>query len=126
MRRASREGDSHTCPSHVGGPISSGWPSVKIEGLSAARASDSARCSGATDLVASGAGTVLIGRMPAARIDEACHHGGAIVGGATTVLIGGPSVEAAGLAQLAENVGEAVSGDGSWSAKGGESSRTST
>jgi uncharacterized Zn-binding protein involved in type VI secretion len=39
--------------------------------------------------IAKGSMTVLIGKMPAARIGDMCSLGGAIVAGAPTVLTGG-------------------------------------
>ena len=62
---ASRLTDMHVCPMvtgvvpHVGGPISG-----------------------------PGAPTVLIGGMPAARMGDPCGHGGTIILGCPTVLIG--------------------------------------
>jgi len=74
---------------HVGGPISGpGCPTVLICGLPAARVSDMLVCVGPPDLVAMGSVTVLIGGMAAARMGDMCAHGGSIVLGAPTVLIG--------------------------------------
>jgi uncharacterized Zn-binding protein involved in type VI secretion len=86
----------HACPAttgpvpHVGGPIlPPGCPTVLIGMLPAARATDQATCVGPPDLIAKGSGTVLIGKMPAARLGDSCGHGGTIVLGCFTVLIGG-------------------------------------
>jgi uncharacterized Zn-binding protein involved in type VI secretion len=113
VKPAARVGDMHSCPLtadgivHEGGGILTGVGSVLIERREAARAADTAMCSGATDLIASGSGTVLIRGLPAARVDEATVHGGRILpAGATTVLIGGPSVSPPGLAAIAKNVAE--------------------
>ena len=63
---AARLTDMHVCPMvtgvvpHVGGPISG-----------------------------PGCPTVLIGKMPAARMGDSCAHGGTIVAGFPQVLIGG-------------------------------------
>ena len=87
----------HVCPMmnpgavpHVGGPIlPPGEPSVLIEGMPAARVGDMLTCSGPPDTIAAGSGTVLIGGLPAARMGDSTAHGGAIVLGSFTVIIGG-------------------------------------
>jgi len=93
---AARLTDMHVCPMltvlvpHVGGPISGpGCPTVLIGKLPAARATDMAVCVGPPDTIVKGSGTVLIGKMPAARIGDSCAHGGTVVAGLPTVLIGG-------------------------------------
>lgn len=84
----------HTCPAangpvpHVGGPIIKGAPTVLIGGLPAARISDLATCVGPPDTIIMGSFTVLIGGLPAARMGDQTSHGGVIVGGYPTVLIG--------------------------------------
>ena len=92
---AARATDMHVCPMvtgivpHVGGPIlPPGCPTVLIQSLPAARATDQATCVGPPDMIAMGSPTVLIGNMPAARMGEPCGHGGTIVLGCFTVLIG--------------------------------------
>jgi uncharacterized Zn-binding protein involved in type VI secretion len=95
---AARASDMHTCPMatpgtppipHVGGPIMPpGCPTVLIVGLPAARMSDMAVCVGPPDMIAKGSPTVLIGGLPAARMTDMTIHGGVIVMGAPTVLIG--------------------------------------
>jgi uncharacterized Zn-binding protein involved in type VI secretion len=45
-------------------------------------------CVGPPDVIALGSFTVLIGGMPAARMGDLTAHGGSIVLGAPTVLIG--------------------------------------
>ena len=66
MAPAARITDMHVCPMmngpvpHVGGPI-----------------------------LPPGAVTVLIGNLPAARMGDQCSHGGTVVMGLPTVLIGG-------------------------------------
>jgi uncharacterized Zn-binding protein involved in type VI secretion len=86
----------HTCPMvtgvvpHVGGPIlGPGAPTVLIAGLPAAVLGDSATCVGPPDTIIKGSATVLIGGKPAARMGDSTAHGGVIVLGAPTVLIGG-------------------------------------
>ncbi|KAA1248053.1 PAAR domain-containing protein [Aquimarina sp. RZ0] len=95
MSLAARITDMHVCPMvtgvvpHVGGPIlPTGEPTVLIGGLPAARVGDMATCTGPPDTIAAGSGTVLIGGMPAARMGDTTAHGGTIVAGCATVLIG--------------------------------------
>lgn len=86
---AARVGDLHTCPSHVGGPIlPPGFPTVVIGGAAAARIDDFCVCQGPTDVIKTGAPTVLIGGKPAARMGDLTRHGGVVVMGYPTVLIG--------------------------------------
>ena len=97
MPPAARVGDMHTCPMvepgpvpHVGGPILPPCcPTVIIGGMPAARVGDMAVCVGPTDTIAKGSGTVMIGYKPAARLGDPTVHGGVIVVGFPTVLIGG-------------------------------------
>ncbi len=96
MMPAARLTDMHVCPMvtgvvpHVGGPISGpGAPTVLIGNLPAARATDMAVCTGPPDVIAKGSATVLIMNLPAARMMDNCAHGGMIVAGCPTVLIGG-------------------------------------
>ncbi len=86
----------HTCPMfngtvpHVGGPVMPpGDPTVLIGGMPAARVGDMAVCTGPPDTIASGSGTVMIGNKPAARLGDSTAHGGVIIAGCPTVLIGG-------------------------------------
>ena len=92
---AARATDMHVCPMftgpvpHVGGPIlPPGCPTVLIGSLPAARATDKAVCVGPPDTIAKGSATVLIGKLPAARLGDSMVHGGTIVAGCPTVLIG--------------------------------------
>jgi uncharacterized Zn-binding protein involved in type VI secretion len=85
----------HVCPMvtgivpHVGGPIlPPGAITVLICGRPAARVGDMLVCVGPPDVIALGSFTVLIGGQPAARMGDMTAHGGAIVIGAPTVLIG--------------------------------------
>jgi len=57
--------------------------------MPAARVSDMAVCTGPPDAIAKGSATVIIGGMPAARIGDNTIHGGIIVMGCVTVMIGG-------------------------------------
>jgi len=93
---ASRLTDMHTCPMvdgvvpHVGGPITApGCPTVLIGELPAARVTDLVTCVGPPDTIVKGSATVLIGALPAARMGDQTAHGGVIVLGWPTVLIGG-------------------------------------
>jgi uncharacterized Zn-binding protein involved in type VI secretion len=96
---AARITDMHTCPMvtpgvppipHVGGPIlGPGCPTVLIGGLPAAVVGDLAECVGPTDTVTHGSATVTIGGKPAARLGDTTAHGGSIVLGFPTVVIGG-------------------------------------
>jgi uncharacterized Zn-binding protein involved in type VI secretion len=96
MPPASRITDMHTCPMvtvlvpHVGGPILPPCcPTVIIGGLPAARVGDMCTCTGPPDTIAMGSATVFIGGMQAARIGDMTVHGGVIVAGLPTVIIGG-------------------------------------
>lgn len=92
---AARVSDLHTCPMvtgvvpHVGGPIlPPGCSTVLIGNLPAARVGDMATCVGPPDVIALGSMTVLIGGQPAARLGDMTAHGGVIVLGLPTVIIG--------------------------------------
>jgi uncharacterized Zn-binding protein involved in type VI secretion len=65
-----------------------GEPTVLIAGMPAARVGDMAICTGPPDSIIAGSATVLIGGMPAARLGDSTAHGGTILAGAPTVLIG--------------------------------------
>lgn len=91
---AARIGDMHVCPMvtvlvpHVGGPVAMGAPTVLIGGMPAARVGDMCVCVGPPDVIAMGAPTVLIAGSPAARMGDMTAHGGSIVLGCFTVLVG--------------------------------------
>lgn len=96
---AARVGDPHDCPAHGPSPIApAGAPTVLIGNQPAARKGDAAICSGGTDPITEGSPTVLIVGQPAARQTERCAHGGTVVTGFPTVLIGNPAVGADGRA----------------------------
>jgi uncharacterized Zn-binding protein involved in type VI secretion len=92
---AARITDMHTCPivtglvPHVGGPIITGMPTVLTGGLPQARVTDEAICTGPVDVIIKGSATVLVGGQMAARIGDLTMHGGVIITGLPTVLIGG-------------------------------------
>lgn len=96
---AARLGDMHVCPMvtpgvppipHVGGPI---LPTCAVTvltgGLPQARVTDQATCVGEPDIIVKGSLTVLVNDLPAARVGDLTVHGGNIVMGCFTVLIGG-------------------------------------
>ncbi len=99
MPPAARLTDMHVCPMqtpgippipHVGGPIvGPGVPNVLIGGLPAAVVGDMCTCVGPPDSIVKGSATVLINGKPASRMGDTTAHGGSIVGGMPTVLIGG-------------------------------------
>ena len=96
---AARISDMHVCPMltpgivpipHVGGPIvGPGAPTVLIGGLPASFVGDNCVCVGPPDSIVKGSATVLIGGKPAARMGDTTAHGGTIMVGCPTVLIGG-------------------------------------
>lgn len=95
MPAAARISDMHTCPSvepgpvpHVGGPVILGEPTVLIGFMPAARVGDTAVCVGPPDSIKQGEATVLIGNKEAARLGDPMKHGGVIVAGCPSVLIG--------------------------------------
>jgi uncharacterized Zn-binding protein involved in type VI secretion len=99
MSLAARVGDMHVCPMvtpgvppipHVGGPIlPPGKMTVLICSVPAATVGDMCTCVGPPDSIIKGSSSVLISGMPAARMGDTTAHGGSIVLGAPTVLIGG-------------------------------------
>jgi uncharacterized Zn-binding protein involved in type VI secretion len=104
----------HTCPMvtgvvpHVGGPIlPPGCPTVMIGFMPAARVTDMAVCAGGPDVIAKGSMTVKIGFLPAARLGDLTAHGGVIVVGLPTVMIGdaGSSPAQAGAMTMAAQTG---------------------
>jgi uncharacterized Zn-binding protein involved in type VI secretion len=64
-------------------------PTVLIGGLPAAVLGDNAVCAGPLDTIIKGSATVFIGGKPAARLGDATAHGGSVVLGLPTVMIGG-------------------------------------
>ncbi|WP_395845491.1 PAAR domain-containing protein [Cystobacter fuscus] len=73
---------------HVGGPDVTGEPTVIIGGQPAARVGDLLTCIGPQDSISKGEATVIIGGKPAARLGDSTSHGGVIVAGCPTVIIG--------------------------------------
>jgi uncharacterized Zn-binding protein involved in type VI secretion len=96
MGAAARLTDMHTCPlsngpsPHVGGPILPGGnTSVFIGGLTAAVVGDSCVCAGPPDSLAIGSSSVMIVGKPAVRMGDTTAHGGTVILGCPTVIIGG-------------------------------------
>jgi uncharacterized Zn-binding protein involved in type VI secretion len=99
MPLAARLTDFHECPMvtpglppipHVGGPVvGPGAPTVLISGLPAARVGDMLICVGPPDAIVKGSATVTIEGRPAARMGDSTAHGGTIMIGDPTVMIGG-------------------------------------
>jgi uncharacterized Zn-binding protein involved in type VI secretion len=98
---AARISDMHVCPMvtpgvppipHVGGPIlPPGTFTVLIGKLPAATATGMCMCVGPPDTIVKGSTGVFIGKLPAARMGDSCAHGGTIILGCPTVLIGDAS-----------------------------------
>jgi uncharacterized Zn-binding protein involved in type VI secretion len=96
---AARVGDNHVCPMvtpgvppvpHVGGPIIPPCAvTVIVGGMPQARMGDTCVCVGPPDVIVKASLTVLVCSQPAARIGDLTAHGGTIVTGLPTVLIGG-------------------------------------
>lgn len=99
MPAAARLTDMHICPMvtpgsppipHVGGPVTGpGVPNVLIGGMPAAVMGDMCVCIGPPDTIVKGSATVMISGRPAARMGDTTAHGGSIVLGVPTVMIGG-------------------------------------
>lgn len=92
---AARVTDMHVCPMsdgpkpHVGGPITGpGNPTVLIGNMPAAVVGDMCTCAGPPDTIVQGSTTVLIGGKPSARMGDSTAHGGKIVAGNATILVG--------------------------------------
>ena len=87
-------GSMHVCPSvtvivpHVGGPIIGTAATVLVGGPPAAVIGDKGVCVGPPDTVAAASGTVMAGGKPMARMGDPCAHGGKIVLGNPTILVG--------------------------------------
>ncbi len=95
MPPAARVSDMHTCPMvtvlvpHVGGPIlPPGVPTVLIDFLPAATVTDMLTCVGPPDVIIMGSVGVTINYLPAARLGDPTAHGGVIVLGSPTCIIG--------------------------------------
>lgn len=86
--------DMHVCPMvtgvvpHVGGPIVLGEFTVLVGKMPAARMGDMAVCIGPPDTVLGMGVKTLIGKKPTARMGDSSAHGGTIILGCFTVLVG--------------------------------------
>ncbi|AZL84493.1 type VI secretion protein [Aliivibrio salmonicida] len=98
MLPAARATDMHMCPMqtpvvvpipHVGGPLLPFPTTVLIGSLPAATLGQMCICIGPPDSIIKGSATVLINNKPAARMGDMTAHGGTIIMGMPTVLIGG-------------------------------------
>ncbi|MBX3436564.1 MAG: PAAR domain-containing protein [Planctomycetaceae bacterium] len=96
MPPAARVGDLHVCTQvtgvvpHVGGPIAGpGAATVLINSMPASIVGDTCVCVGPPDKTVKGSGTVMLKGKPAVRLGDQTDHGGTIVLGSPTVLIGG-------------------------------------
>lgn len=95
MPPASRITDMHVCPMftgpvpHVGGPIILGSFNTITGMMPQARVTDMCVCVGPPDVIVKGSMTVLVNSLPAARIGDMTAHGGVIILGFPTVIIGG-------------------------------------
>ena len=92
---AARLLDNHVCPMitgvvpHFGGPILPPCAVTVITvGMPQARVTDMAFCAGGPDIIAMGSFSVIVCGLPAARVGDMTAHGGNIVTGAPTVMIG--------------------------------------
>ncbi|MCC6401674.1 MAG: PAAR domain-containing protein [Flavobacteriales bacterium] len=136
---AARVGDMHVCPMfdgpkpHVGGPVMGpGAPTVLIGGMPAAVMGTMCTCTGPPDTIVLGSMGVLIGGKPAARMGDMCAHGGTIVAGCPTVLIGEmmpgppppPTIMAPIMLQFEKDVREAAGGDAAVAARSMEVANT--
>jgi uncharacterized Zn-binding protein involved in type VI secretion len=96
---AARVGDMHACPMvtpgvppipHVGGPVlPPGGLTCLIGGQPAACMGDMCTCVGPPDSIIKGSGTVMVSNKPLARMGDSTAHGGTIVVGFPTVMVGG-------------------------------------
>ena len=93
---AARITDMHVCPMvtgiipHIGGPIvAPSSPMILIGNMPVAGLGSLCTCVGPPDTILRGSFTVLGGNRPIARLGDNTAHGGFVVSGFPTVLIGG-------------------------------------
>lgn len=96
MKPAARVSDFHACPAvsptpHVGGVVQGPGVNTVVIGHAPAATQDTACTCAApvSNTIASGSTTVKIGYKAAARASDPTAHGGFILTGCVTVLIGG-------------------------------------
>lgn len=94
MPQIALKGHHHTCPDkcgkkpHVGGPITGGHDIVKVNGVPVALVGDPCACSCATDTITSGAPLFTVNGIQVAINGSATAHGGVVVAGDGSVMIG--------------------------------------
>ena len=97
MGIAARVGGNHTCPlanpggsPHTGGPIlpAPSTPKVFVGGQPAAAVGMKCTCAGPPDTIAQGSQSVFVVGQGAARLGDPTAHGGKIVEGYVSVVIG--------------------------------------
>ena len=115
MPPAARVTDMHVCPMvtaivpHVGGPIlPPGSPTVLIDMLPAATVTSMATCVGPPDMIVMGSLGVMINSLPAARLLDPTVHGGVIMMGSPTCIIGEIGIPMPGLGGLGGIMGGLV------------------
>lgn len=87
-------GAYHSCPArsgktrHVGGPTLATSPDVLIGGLPVACVGDKLVCHGSPDTIVAGSTTVTANGRAVARVGDGSAHGGTILVGNPTVLVG--------------------------------------
>jgi uncharacterized Zn-binding protein involved in type VI secretion len=96
---AARAGDMHVCPMvtpglppipHVGGPVLPPCSVTVFTGkMPQARITDLCTCVGPPDVLLKGSATVFVNKLMAVRVGDTSAHGGSVVVGCFTVLIGG-------------------------------------
>lgn len=117
----------HTCPDktgkkkHVGGPIIAGSSNVMVGALPAARVGDKVVCRGPADTIAKGSSSVFINGKAAARVSDMTAHGGKIVVGNPTVIVGDAAVSVSG-SSTGGGIAKLDMGKGSGAAASGRSS----
>ena len=96
MSNAARVSDVHVCPGmspspHVGGVVQGPGVSTVLIGYRAAatQGTPCACLAPVPNSIASGSTNVKVGYKPAARAGDPTEHGGIVLGGCPTVLIGG-------------------------------------
>ena len=103
MPPAARITDMQACPMatpippspipipHVAGPIITGLPTVITGSMPQSRVTDQCICAVPVppNMIVKGSMTVFVGMLPAARIGDLTAHGGSIITGFPTVIIGG-------------------------------------
>ena len=98
MFPAARGSDMHICPMMTPGPVPIphvGGPSIPIPGtvligyLPAATLGHPSACAGPPDSIMKGSSSVFVNGKPLARMTDTTMHGGVIILGFPTVLVGG-------------------------------------